>query len=176
MRCPQSRPATISCRQTMTASKTFGGAGERRRFESRLSLTYTTNGRPKNMRMGLRWTEVNALCFCTILEPARQSQGPEDLGRRSRTCRARTEDRRHLATQQAARGSCLGVGVLRAKLTSILSWLRSTRSASITHDERDYRWPPGEGVLPRYAATGPVSAMPRHSHGNISRAEIISRL
>jgi len=25
MRCPQSRPATISCRQTMTASKTFGG-------------------------------------------------------------------------------------------------------------------------------------------------------
>jgi hypothetical protein len=69
MRCPQSRPATISCRQTMTASKTFGGvagiggagigaagiggAGERRRFESRLSLTYTTNGRPQNMRMGL---------------------------------------------------------------------------------------------------------------------------
>jgi hypothetical protein len=58
----------------MTASKTFGGvagiggagigvagiggAGERRRFESRLSLTYTTNGRPQNMRMGLRWTEV----------------------------------------------------------------------------------------------------------------------
>ena len=59
MRCPQSRPATISCRQTMTASKTFGGgagiggAGERRRFQSRLSLTYTTNGRPQNMRMGL---------------------------------------------------------------------------------------------------------------------------
>ena len=25
MRCPQSHPATISCRQTMTASKTFGG-------------------------------------------------------------------------------------------------------------------------------------------------------
>jgi hypothetical protein len=43
----------------MTASKTFGGgagiggAGERRRFQSRLSLTYTTNGRPQNMRMGL---------------------------------------------------------------------------------------------------------------------------
>ena len=52
MRCPQSRPATISCRPTMTASKKFGGvagiggagigaagiggAGERRRFESRL--------------------------------------------------------------------------------------------------------------------------------------------
>jgi len=36
-----------------------------------------------------------------------------------------------------------GSGVLRAKLTSILSWLRSTRSASITHDERHYRWPPG---------------------------------
>jgi len=57
MRCPQSRLATISCRQTMTASKTFGGvagiggAGERRRFQSRLSLTYTTNGRPQNMRM-----------------------------------------------------------------------------------------------------------------------------
>src|SRR5208337_841817 len=70
MRCPQSRPATISCRQTMTASKTFGGvagiggagigaagiggAGERRRFESRRSLTYTINARPQNMRMGRR--------------------------------------------------------------------------------------------------------------------------
>ena len=64
MRCLQSRPATISCRQTMTASKTFGGvpgiggagiggAGERRRFESRRSLTYAINGRPQNMRMGL---------------------------------------------------------------------------------------------------------------------------
>jgi hypothetical protein len=70
MRCPQSRPATISCRQTMTASKTFGGvagiggagigaagiggAGERRRFESRLSLTYTITARPQNVRMGRR--------------------------------------------------------------------------------------------------------------------------
>ena len=60
MRCPQSRPATISCRQTMTASKTFGGvagiggAGERRRFESGRSLTYTINARPQNMRMGRR--------------------------------------------------------------------------------------------------------------------------
>ena len=89
---------------------------------------------------------------------------------------ARSEVRRHLATQQAACGSCLGVGVLRAKLTSMLSWLRSARSASITHGERHYGWPPGEGVLPRYAATGPVSAMPRHSPGNISRAGMISRL
>ena len=53
----QSRPATISCRQTMTASKTFGGvagiggAGEQRPCESRLSLTYATNGRPQNTRM-----------------------------------------------------------------------------------------------------------------------------
>ena len=80
MRCPQSHPATISCRQTMTASKTFGGvagiggagigvagiggagigaagiggAGERRRFERRRSLTYTINARPQNMRMGRR--------------------------------------------------------------------------------------------------------------------------
>jgi hypothetical protein len=54
----------------MTASKKFGGvagiggagigavgiggAGERRRFESRRSLTYTINARPQNMRMGLR--------------------------------------------------------------------------------------------------------------------------
>lgn len=71
MRYPQSRPATISCRQTMTASKTFGGvagiggAGERRPFESRLSLTYATNGRPQNTRM-LRWAEVDALCFAPI--------------------------------------------------------------------------------------------------------------
>jgi hypothetical protein len=44
----------------MTASKTFGGvagiggAGERRRFESRRSLTYTINTRPQNMRIGRR--------------------------------------------------------------------------------------------------------------------------
>jgi hypothetical protein len=76
MHYPQSCPATISCRQTMTASKTFGGvagigaagiggAGERRPFESRLSLTYATNGRPQNTRM-LRWAEVDALCFAPI--------------------------------------------------------------------------------------------------------------
>ena len=75
MRCPQSRPATISCRQTMTASKTFGGvagiggagigaagiggAGERRRFESRRSLTYTINARPQNMRMGRAGCTIN---------------------------------------------------------------------------------------------------------------------
>src|SRR3984893_3266342 len=38
MRCPQSRPATISCRQTMAMSKpsgggAAGGAGERRRLK-----------------------------------------------------------------------------------------------------------------------------------------------
>jgi len=59
----------------MTASKTFGGvagiggagigaagiggAGERRRFESRRSLTYTINARPQNMRMGRAGCTIN---------------------------------------------------------------------------------------------------------------------
>ena len=95
MRCPQSRPATISCRQTMTASKTFGGgagiggAGERRRFESRLSLTYTTNGRPQKMRMGLSWTEVNAFLHdprtCAAVARSRRPGAPiTDLPRKVR--------------------------------------------------------------------------------------------
>ena len=60
MRCPQSRPATISCRQTMAMSKpsggvaagigAAGGAGER--IKTFRSLMRTINARPQSMRAG----------------------------------------------------------------------------------------------------------------------------
>jgi hypothetical protein len=65
MRCPQSRPATISCRQTMAMSKSSGGVaagigaagigaagGAGERIKTFRSLMRTINARPQSMRAG----------------------------------------------------------------------------------------------------------------------------
>ena len=43
-------------------------------------------------------------------------------------------------------------------------------------DQASDRWQPGGGIPPRYAVTGPVSAMPGNSSGDTRRAATISRL
>ena len=67
MRCPQSRPATISCRQTMAMSKPSGGvaagigvAGERRRLN--LPIIDAHDQRPSAKYAGGRTVHLGFGC------------------------------------------------------------------------------------------------------------------